>query len=305
MIPLVASSTLSMFAWPATVDSDPSDHTGGAGPLSSVDDLFFVAAVAVLVLFAGLWLARSRRNPLISAPERPNSVRGDALGLAIAAYFAAAMLLSALVGLFGNHDDVIAALVIGNGAHLAGIGGCLFVAATRFDCGAIGFCYGRREGDSLRWGGLAAGMSVVAIAMCPLLRDATASLILFFRADFEFRTHPTLAALHDASQPLVVKVAFWVGAALIAPVAEEFFFRGLLQTFFVKVFRDRWVAIIVAAILFGAVHYTQPSAIPALVLLGILLGFAYEKSGALIWPVAIHTAFNLKTLVWGAIGGGT
>ncbi len=150
---------------------------------------------------------------------------------------------------------------------------------------------------------MAVGLSVVAIAMCPLIRAATASGILFFVPGYEFQPHPTVVALHDSSQPMVVKVAFWAGAALIAPVAEEFFFRGLLQTFLVTVFRSRWAAIIVASILFGSIHLGQPSTIPALTFLAILMGFAYEKTGSLTWPVTIHAAFNLKTLVWDAIGG--
>lgn len=160
-----------------------------------------------------------------------------------------------------------------------------------------------RAGEPFRWAALTVLLSVVAIVMCPLIRAATASGIVFFVPGYELQPHPTVVALHDSSQSVFVKVAFWAGAVLIAPVAEEFFFRGLLQTFLVRVFRSRWAAIVVASILFGSVHYGQPSAIPALTVLGILMGFAYEKTGALAWPVAIHAAFNLKTLVWDAIGG--
>ena len=319
MSPLVASSTLSLFAWLAAVDFDPSDHTGGAGPLSTIDDILFVGAVTILVLTSGRWLVRSRQDPLISAPERPNTVREDAVALAVAAYFLAVMVVSGMVRLMGGSvDSALGGLVIGNGAHLAGIGVCVYVAATRFDGGAVGFCCGRRPtqsaywptqsvcqaGEPLRWAALAVGLSVVAIVMCPLIRAATVSGIVFFVPGYELQPHPTIVALHDPSQPMVVKVAFWAGAVLIAPVAEEFFFRGLLQTFLVTLFRSRWAAIVVASILFALVHYGQPSVIPALTVLGILMGFAYEKTGSLIWPVAIHAAFNLKTLVWDAIGGG-
>lgn len=318
MIPLVASSTLlakpacwSLIVWLAAVDSGTSDHTGGASPLSTIDDILFVGAVTILVLSSCRWLVRSRRDPLISAPGRPNTVREDSVALVVVAYFLGAMVTSGMVRLTGGRvDSVLGGLVIGNGAHLAGIASCLYIAATRFDGGVAGFCCGHRRGELLRWGALVAGLSVVAIAMCPLIREATLSGIVLFMPGFEFQPHPTVVALHDPSHPIVVRVAFWAGAALVAPVAEEFFFRGLLQTFLVTLFRSRsasrsfrWDAIAVASILFGAVHYGQPSAIPALTILAVLMGYAYEKTGALAWPVAIHAAFNVKTLVWDAIAG--
>lgn len=318
MSPLVASSTLlakppcrSLFASLAAVDSDASDHTSRLGSLSTIDDILFVLAVTILVLSTGWWFMRSRRDPLISAPERPNTIREDAVALAVVAYFLGAMVVSGLVRLGGGSaDSVLGALVIGNGAHLAGIAACAYIAATRFDGGIAGFCCGRRRGELFTWIALVLGLSVVAIALCPLIRDATVSGIVLFMPGFEFQPHPTVVALHDPSQPIVVKVAFWTGATLIAPVAEEFFFRGLLQTFLVSIFRgrtgsrsNRWVAIVVAAILFGAVHYSQPSAIPALTVLAVLMGYVYEKTGALAWPIVIHAAFNAKTLVWDAIGG--
>ena len=53
---------------------------------------------------------------------------------------------------------------------------------------------------------------------------------------------------------------------------------------------------------FGAVHFAQPHAIPALVVLSLLIGYAYERTGSLVAPVVIHAAFNLKTLIWSALG---
>jgi membrane protease YdiL (CAAX protease family) len=34
-----------------------------------------------------------------------------------------------------------------------------------------------------------------------------------------------------------------------------------------------------------------------------MLGYAYERTGSLVSPILIHAAFNLKTLVWNALGG--
>ncbi|MFQ5494698.1 MAG: type II CAAX prenyl endopeptidase Rce1 family protein [Phycisphaerae bacterium] len=35
--------------------------------------------------------------------------------------------------------------------------------------------------------------------------------------------------------------------------------------------------------------------------LAVLLGFAYERTGRLTVPIAIHAAFNLKTLIWASL----
>lgn len=62
----------------------------------------------------------------------------------------------------------------------------------------------------------------------------------------------------------------------------------------------RWAAILVASLIFGAVHYTaMPVSVPALFVLGLVLGYAYERSGSLWTPIGIHVGFNaLNTLVF-------
>ena len=54
-------------------------------------------------------------------------------------------------------------------------------------------------------------------------------------------------------------MALWFSAVVVAPMAEEVFFRGLLQTFLVNVLRNRWTAIAVASTLFAAVHFIPVS----------------------------------------------
>ncbi len=105
----------------------------------------------------------------------------------------------------------------------------------------------------------------------------------------------------DGTQPVGIIAALWIGAMLVAPIAEELFFRGVLQTFLLSMLGSRWPAILLAAAAFGAMHLAQPSAIPALIVLGIVIGFAYERTGSLVVPIAIHTAFNLKSLIWDAL----
>jgi membrane protease YdiL (CAAX protease family) len=147
--------------------------------------------------------------------------------------------------------------------------------------------------------------SILAIGLCPLIGEATVQVILHFWPSYQFDPHPTIKALHDGLQPRWVVVGLWIGAVAVAPIAEEFFFRGLLQTFLAGIVRNRWLAIGLTAIVFGIVHLSQPHTIVALAALGVLLGYAYERTGSLVPSIMIHAVFNLKTLIWDAFAGVT
>ena len=79
-------------------------------------------------------------------------------------------------------------------------------------------------------------------------------------------------------------------------VFEEITFRGVLF----RLIDDRWntaVALIVSALLFGAMHLPNPgatlwSAFAIAVEAGLLLGAAYKWSGTLWLPIGIHWAWN-------------
>ena len=81
----------------------------------------------------------------------------------------------------------------------------------------------------------------------------------------------------------------------IAPVAEEFFFRG----FFYGALRTRfgvWLAAALNGLLFGVIHYSGPDTLVILPPLGFL-GFAfcllYERTGTLYAPIAFHALNNM------------
>lgn len=294
--------------------------------LTIADSVITALAVVVVAVFA---VRRSRGLhdglDLRDAPARPNRFREDSVLLAVCAYMFTAYLLAGLSGLFVEDvKDLRATLAVNNGAHVVGIVVCLLIARRRFLGGIRPFCFGLAE-SSGRAGlegdgrGLDAGprhlaatrrmivgtvcIAVVAIGLCPLVRDATMKTLLLFDARYEFAAHPTIAALQDQPHSALIVVALWLGAAVIAPIAEELFFRGILQTFLVGLFQRRWAAIGLTSVTFGMIHLQQVHAIPALVLLGILIGYAYERTGSLLPPVVIHALFNLKTLIWDALSG--
>jgi hypothetical protein len=63
-----------------------------------------------------------------------------------------------------------------------------------------------------------------------------------------------------------------------------------------------WVAILATSALFALVHPTWTW--PAIFLLAVCLGYAYERTGNLWVPVVIHAAFNATSTVLFLYGGG-
>jgi membrane protease YdiL (CAAX protease family) len=88
------------------------------------------------------------------------------------------------------------------------------------------------------------------------------------------------------------QVAVIVSTVVLAPLCEELFFRGLLQSM-IRRWASPAVAIGISSVLFGIVHTgDQPQNTPALIVLGIALGIAYERSGRLWTSIGIHALFN-------------
>ncbi len=90
--------------------------------------------------------------------------------------------------------------------------------------------------------------------------------------------------------------AMWVIAAavLVAPVAEELIFRGFLYGVAKRYFGTGF-ALAFSSLLFAAVHLHAPT-FPALTILGICLVLAYEATGSLLVPMAMHACFNAFSL---------
>jgi len=89
-------------------------------------------------------------------------------------------------------------------------------------------------------------------------------------------------------------VAAGILIVVVAPVAEEFFFRG----FFYRALRSRLGIMAAAAVdgsLFGAIHYSGAetlSLLPMLAVLGLVFCLLYERTGSLFPGIAMHAANN-------------
>ena len=79
-------------------------------------------------------------------------------------------------------------------------------------------------------------------------------------------------------------------AVVVAPICEEFVFRGYIYAT-LKRFSCRYLAIFISALLFSIVHTSIWALIP-LFIVGVGLAIIYEKSGSLWAPILTHALFN-------------
>ncbi|MBI1825962.1 MAG: CPBP family intramembrane metalloprotease [Planctomycetes bacterium] len=273
-------------------------------PLEAID-LGLEVAAFLIVVYAGFeWRRAGRRDPIRHARARSKRLHETDVLLVVVIYMVAALALSALFAIATpSANDARATMIVGNGAHVVGILACMVMASKRFAGGMEEFVLGAPE-RRLRISALRIGaMCILALVITPHIADATVWIIHQFQPAFKPPAHPTLSALHEIQSPWL-NTGLWLGAMIVAPVAEEFFFRGLLQATIINLLQNRWVAIVLASIAFGAVHIGQPHVVPALMFLGVLLGYAYERAGGLIAPILIHALFNLKNLIWDHYGSG-
>lgn len=79
--------------------------------------------------------------------------------------------------------------------------------------------------------------------------------------------------------------------AIIPAVAEEFFFRGLIQKYLIRWTNRTIWGVVLAAFIFSAIHMQFQGFIPRF-LLGMLFGYLYVWSGSIWAPIAAHMANN-------------
>ena len=114
--------------------------------------------------------------------------------------------------------------------------------------------------------------------------------------------HTTLEMLRKRSgEPAAWGLA--LSAVVIAPVAEEITWRGLVQQAMKRMRLPVPAAIAVTAALFALIHWSalpaaaRPGGLVALTLLGTTLGWLTERTGRIESAMVAHAAFNLANLL--------
>ena len=140
---------------------------------------------------------------------------------------------------------------------------------------------------------------ILAIRPTPVRRTALIVVVVFAAAALATRLlepvfHGVRAQGIDplpfpggAAATVGVALAF-LGVAVAGPIAEELYFRGLLQGALAP--SGQVVAVGVTAALFAAVHFV-PAAIPVLAVYGVLLGLVRSRTDSIV-PGAVAHALN-------------
>lgn len=281
--------------------------------LQIMDIVLALAGIAALLTAILIWWRSGHQDPLRGSPIRLNrltplwlwfGVAGQLLCWTIAGWLASVT--------FRDHSstaqDPRSMLFSGSVTQVLLALMSLGIAKLTFMQGWRGFGIGRRSpGSDLVW---ALAGWLVAMGFCSLAYWATVGIWRRLRPDFAPPDHIVVTTLADPDTSTAVRALAFAGALVLAPISEELFFRGIIQTGVQKLlfarwgsYWHRWVAIAVTATLFGAMHTTTPQQVPALIVLAIILGYLYERSGSLGLPILVHMFFNGKTLVWVILRG--
>lgn len=90
----------------------------------------------------------------------------------------------------------------------------------------------------------------------------------------------------------------YVAIGILAPLAEEVVFRGAILRTLLGIMskKNHWVAIMISAAIFGVVHANLAQFINAL-LMGLLLGWMYYRTGSLVPGILLHWVNNTMAYV--------
>ena len=149
------------------------------------------------------------------------------------------------------------------------------------------FLFKLHKSDALKCHGLRVGDFVLTcMLMFPVI--FVVNLLVEFLNPVDF-TKDAVKAL--AYNPLGICTI-----VLLAPFAEELFFRMGCLKICTESGLNPWVSILISASVFGAIH-GNPAQILGAIPIGVLLGWLYWRSGSIWLPFAAHALNNLLGLV--------
>ncbi len=91
-----------------------------------------------------------------------------------------------------------------------------------------------------------------------------------------------------------------IAVAIIAPIGEELLFRGFLQQFLEKNWKDITRAILITSLFFSIIHM-NPYWFIQIYVLGVMLGFLSWKTNSIFPPLILHALNNGTALLFSFI----
>ena len=102
-----------------------------------------------------------------------------------------------------------------------------------------------------------------------------------------------LEATPQTAEQALAAIEPWLAIpaiVVVAPIAEEAFFRGVVFNAWLRE-AGRRIAYIGSAVLFGVIHLNLVAFVP-IVVLGFILAYVYERTRNLWAPIVVHAVFN-------------
>lgn len=281
--------------WPAAHDADSLRKIFAEEPfigLLMISFLFFAAGLAIgglLFTAYGLWTGKIRAVWQFPARRLPPWTFNEMVRVLILAVLVASLLPFVRLGLAGLWRGVepdlnlwmtFSMLVLDSFVIMAVI---VFAQNKRGVRGAFGLSLGRMsEAISTGFRGY--------VAVFPWLFLLLAIIVeVSRRMGLKPPVEPIQQLLFQEQRPHVLGMTI-VLACIVGPIAEEFFFRGVLYGA-LRQRLSRLFAILVSGALFSLLH-TSPIGFLPIMLLGCLLAYLYERTGSLASPLSVHIIHN-------------
>jgi membrane protease YdiL (CAAX protease family) len=149
--------------------------------------------------------------------------------------------------------------------------------------------------------GILTGVVAVAVALPLCVVALKINAILVVLSGHTPTEHPLLVTVQVKPAAWVVAIALFQ-AGIMAPLAEEFIYRGVLMTTLLKTLGIGG-AILASSVIFAVVHISaQPQAVLPLFILALALGYIAYRTRSLVGPIVGHSLFN-ALMVLGAFTG--
>jgi membrane protease YdiL (CAAX protease family) len=299
--------------------------------ISSISIIDVIIFLPGLILFS-IWLIRTSlgKKALVDSKPRPNDMPVYLPLIPLLIWFGVVGMAVSII------DKLLADLPDWQSAFLDNLILCIGAIVTMpvIIFLARGSFAGRLKGFGLNvktihrdlFAGVINLLAVSPIVIAAIIVTALLGALIWGK-DFEIQQHRQLELIATHPQ-LPLRVLIIITAVAIVPVFEEMLFREIFQTMIRSFFETRiskfetrtgacpvrnelqsrtgpalartsngvWLSIVISSGLFATFH-ANAGHWPALFVLAICLGYAYEKGGSLFRPIFIHCLFNATAII--------
>ena len=249
-------------------------------PPDITPELFLATYITLLVLAAGLCLSivfiiRAKKTPPDS-PELCDRLTATPWDGRIALALLAVLLLSIVIGMI--ELQVIGLIAAGIYLQKKGI--------------HLEDTFGLNRSGILKSAWLAVIYLITALPALVFFSIAYRTVLISLGIDIGYQD--AIHLIIDPEEPAAVRIYIVTMAIIVAPVAEELLFRGILFPSIMKLMSPMR-AVVIVSIFFALLHLHLASIVP-LFILSISFCFAYIYSGNILVPIIMHMIFNAANI---------